>query len=80
MYLEISSPLEQPSEPPEIARAVNWAAALSLPLRRPSPHHVKLGRLNYWPVKGTLQFDGERSRSERGFEAFKRLAMSLKDL
>lgn len=65
------------SEAPEITRAVKWAQTKNIPLRRPSPYHLKVGSLNYWPTKGTLIFDGQRAMPRRGFEAFKQLAEKM---
>jgi hypothetical protein len=68
------------TETPEITRAMEWAQAKNIPLRRPSPYQLKVGRLNYWPTKGTLIFDGERAMPRRGFEAFKQLVEKMTDL
>jgi hypothetical protein len=55
-------------------RAIRWCLTAGIAVRRPSKHQLKIGKLNYYPVKGTLQYDEERAMSERGFEAFQKLA------
>lgn len=52
-----------------VAEAMSFLSELGINADRPSPYHVKFGRLNYWPCKGTIMFDGEPRLKERGLQA-----------
>jgi hypothetical protein len=59
-------PLFFEGDPPEWRR---WIAVLRLDLKyyvkRCNEHHIKIGKINFWPVKGTISVDG-REGVERG--------------
>jgi hypothetical protein len=45
-----------------IAAAEAWLRARGVPYRRPSPHHLKVGSVNFYPGKGTIFVDREAAR------------------
>jgi hypothetical protein len=49
-----------------IARLIN----LKYFVKRCSPHHLKVERVNFWPTTGSIQIDGQPRRPERGWSAF----------
>lgn len=36
-------------------------------VRRCSPHHLRVERVNFWPTTGRIQVDGEISHQKRGW-------------
>lgn len=36
-------------------------------VRRPSPHHVKIGHINYFPTTGTITMDPCHRHTEKGY-------------
>jgi hypothetical protein len=39
--------------------AVEWLRRHGVPFDQPSDHHLKIGRVNYWPATGTVMRDGD---------------------
>lgn len=61
--------LHQPGDDPRMTRAIDWCLERDLRVRRVSGNQLKLGRLNFYPVAGTMNYDGEpkmRSRNLSG--------------
>ncbi len=38
-------------------------------VKRCSPHHLRIERVNFWPTTGTIHVDGEAPRHDRGWDA-----------
>lgn len=49
-----------------ISQALAWLRTAGVPYDCPTPHHIKIGALNFYPTTGTLHFDQESSLPERG--------------
>ncbi len=59
-----------------MSEAINRLQALGVPFYRPSEHQLKIGKLNYYPGKGTINFDGHPALAERGLEACVRIVLN----
>ena len=59
-----------------VAEALCFLEDLGIDASRPSPYHVKFGRVNYWPCKGTIMLDGEPRSTERGLQALGTVAQA----
>ena len=57
-----------------MAAAEAWLRRLGFGYERPSPHQLKVGKVNFYPSTGTIQVDGEPARRpETGLPEFQRL-------
>ncbi len=61
-----SDELHRPDDDPRMTRAINWCLERDLRVRRVSGSQLKLGRLNFYPVAQTLNYDGEPKMRSRG--------------
>lgn len=52
-----------------MAEAVAWLNQNGVRFESLPPYQLKIGRLNYWPGRGTITFDGEdQKRPEKGLD------------
>jgi len=54
-----------------ITRALAWLSAAGVTYDCPTPHHVKIGDLNFYPTTGTIHFDQMRPLPERGLSGLR---------
>lgn len=60
----------------EMRDAVFALVRLGLRVRRPSPYQLKIGKLNFYPGKGTIYPDNRVTMIERGLDHFIRIALA----
>ncbi len=58
--------------------ALVWLRNKKVAFRRPSKYQLKVGLLNFYPDRGTIQVDGCRRKEKGGFEVFKQLVENIK--
>lgn len=58
---------------PAMAVALEWLKENAISYRRPTFYHLKVGKLNFWPDRGTITLDGGAALPPGGWEAFKEL-------
>ena len=58
--------------------AYAWLQRKKIQFIRPSMYQLKIGELNYYPDRGTIQIDGMRANQERGFGAFKAIIEDIR--
>jgi hypothetical protein len=51
--------------------AIDWIIAERLPIRRCTIYQLRVGPLNFWPDRGTFNFDGSLRLPGVGLRAFK---------
>lgn len=52
-----------------MAEAVAWLNQNGIRFESLPPYQLKIGPLNFWPVRGTITFDGEdQKRPEKGLD------------
>lgn len=61
-----SDELHRTDDDPRMTRAIDWCLDRDLRVRRVSGSQLKLGRLNFYPVAGTMNYDGEPKMRARG--------------
>lgn len=61
----------------EMKHAVETIEETGYKLRRPSPHHLKVGTANFYPTTGTITIDPATVHPDRGVEAFLKLLRKL---
>ena len=64
-------PLRRPDDYQHTLEVIAWAESERLPMRRPGPHHLKIGPWNYYPTKRTFNSDTAVKVTSHGFEEFK---------
>lgn len=69
-----SFPLRTDTDTPEMRDAVEWCVANNISFERKSQYQIKVGHLNYYPDRETIQFDGKKKLPYGTFEKFKRMA------
>ena len=65
--------LFRPTDPPKWRHEIRELLKRGYRVRRPSPDHVKIGPINYYPSTGTITTDPCNRRLGNGFEALLRL-------
>lgn len=66
------------NEDPAMIDAVVWLSRQRIPFARVSPHQLKIGpSRSFYPVKGTLVFDGQSALPQRGLAALQALLIQL---
>ena len=68
-------PLRNKDDSHAMRNAIAWCAAQGLPVRRVSPHQIKVGPYNFYPNPGTFNRDDIQQKQTGGFESF-RLAVA----
>lgn len=67
------------SNSPEMRRALEQLRTAGIIHRQTSDHQIKVGPYNFYPVKGTIYLDKERSaRPERGLDSFIKIISKLR--
>jgi hypothetical protein len=66
----LQAPLRRPGDTAAMTTAIDWCEANGVCVIRPSPHQLKFRTLNFYPDKGTIQYDQHRSETLRGLTAF----------
>jgi hypothetical protein len=61
--------LFRPTDPPRWRHEIGELLKRGYRVRRPSPHQVKIGPINYYPSTGTITTDPGNRRLGKGFEA-----------
>lgn len=69
-----SFPLKTDTDTAKMRETVDWCSANSINFKRVSQYQIKVGHLNYYPDRETIQFDGKPKLPYSTFEKFKRLA------
>ena len=64
------APLRRAGDSPRMREAIDQLEALCVTLYRPTDYQLKVGKLNFYPDKGTIQFDACPALAERGLHAF----------
>lgn len=64
-------PLRRLGDGEHTLEVIAWAEEQRLPMRRPGPHHLKIGPWNYYPTKRTFNSDNAVKVTARGFDEFK---------
>ena len=61
--------------------AVSWLFDVKAPFVRTSPTQLKVGRINFYPDKGTIYFEGDRAPlPQRGLHPFQELLRTREGL
>lgn len=71
--IRYSAPLVEQNDrdDPKITLAIAWLTKARIPFSRAAPHQLKIGNLSFYPVSGTLNFDGCRREPVRGLTGLK---------
>jgi hypothetical protein len=56
-----------------MVEAIHWLQGSGVYFVRTSKHQLKIGDLNFWPVKGTLMFDGRARETVKGIKGLAEL-------
>lgn len=75
-----TQPLRYDTDPPSMREAIDWLLEQKIRFVRPTRYHLKIGRLNFYPQKGSINLDGEPRFSEEGLEGLQTLYGSRRDL
>ena len=73
-HLRLVQPIPRPypKSPIElIEEAVRWLEASGIVYSRVTDVHFKIGKLNFYPTSGTINFDNERRLPEGGLTGLK---------
>lgn len=70
MKIKPTLPLRRDDDLPQTLEAITWAEKHDLPIRRPSPYHLKIGPWNYYPTRMTFNTDLLPAQMRAGFLAF----------
>ena len=73
-----AAPIDRPNDTPLMRQAVLYLKNSSIEFIRPTAHQLKIGPINFYPDRGTIQLDGERARKERGLDALRELLSRLR--
>lgn len=68
----------RPEDTPELRRQLESLAALGFSVRRPSPWHVKVGPVNFFPTTGRVTTDPNIKHEQRGFDYFLKIIDKLR--
>jgi len=69
-----SLPLINPNDAPEMKQAIDMLEKLGVAFRRPTRWQLKVGRISFYPQKGTIFIDDDtQALPEGGLEALRRL-------
>jgi hypothetical protein len=69
-----TAPVRREHDSDAMRETIDWLEANRVRPLRPTAYQVKVGFINFYPDKGTIQMDGDpRPHAVRGFEEFKRL-------
>lgn len=72
-------PLHLQDDSEHIREVIAWALKEGLPIRRPGPHHLKIGPFNYYPTKRRFNSDMAVSVKIHGFEQFQTAVSKWRD-
>lgn len=53
---------EKPSAAEAMAQATAWLDSKRVRYRQRTPHHIKIGPVNFWPGTSVIAIDGEEGR------------------
>lgn len=62
--------LRQSGDSSLMMNAIAWCSAQGLPVRRVSPHQIKVGPWNFYPNRGSFNRDDLPEKQLGGFPAF----------
>lgn len=68
--------LHLPDDTPAMTAAIRWCLDQNLPVIRCSRFHLKVGKLNFWPDKGSISLDGNYRHPQKGLAAFQALILA----
>lgn len=63
--------LRQPEDSERWQATADWIEAEQIAAVRPTKSQLKVGRMNFYPDKGTMHEDGQPAMTVRGLSAFK---------
>ena len=66
-----------PGDPPELRRQLEDLVERGFSVRRPSPWHVKVGPVNFFPTTGRVTTDPNIKHEQRGFDYFLKVINKL---
>jgi hypothetical protein len=66
----LTAPLRRPGDTAAMTAAIDWCETNSVTVIRPSPHQLKFRTLNFYPDRGTIQYDQHRAETLRGLPVF----------
>lgn len=70
--MKTRKPLRLIDDDEHTLEVIRWAEEKGLPIRRPGPHHIKVGPWNYYPSREAFNCDHKPAERQIGFEEFKR--------
>jgi hypothetical protein len=62
--------LRQPGDSERWQATADWVEAEQIAAVRPTKSQLKVGRMNFYPDKGTIHEDGQPAIRDRGLHAF----------
>jgi hypothetical protein len=66
-------PILLANDRPTLRREIRELTKRGYKVARPSPHHVKIGPVNYFPSTGTITSDPCYRHPEKGFDSLVRI-------
>ncbi len=64
-----AQPIVLPADTIELRKQIRKLQDLGYNVRRCSPHHLKIGAVNYFPSTGVITTDPKHRQSAKGFDA-----------
>ena len=60
-----------------MAAAIQWLRSKNVDYKQLTLHHLKMGRINFWPITGVITVDGENSkREDKGLASLESILIS----